>query len=456
MDYNEDSGGGMSDISAIINLTKLCIGVGILALPSSMLEGGLIFAPLGIGLIAMWNGLSCRMILRCKDACIGEVYPIGLSSTYSRISFSALRWPGSIITDVSIILTLLGVCVTYQIGFTDLLSTLPGFSILSKLSWNIIFALLVTPLVMVKDISFLSSFSLGGLIAILISVICIFGFGLELYGKKVLDEHNYLGLNENVNHLHCWPRSLYGLGLAVGVAIFCFGLPSLIFPVFESMKNKSHIGKVICIALLIVWLCYFIVGDGLAILYINDPAGLQENMLKNLPTHSSISNTVRILMAATCLTTYPLTCVPPATMIEQLIFQNMSYWGLSGRYRYQSIFKGSTTDNDFEPTVSMRLLVRSILVLTTTIIAYVVPCFGDIIAIIGCFTVSILSFIMPPVLHLKLISYPQYMDDTSKLSSLLEYVFDFIMILSGLVLWIVGTVITVQGIYVRIRLGNSC
>jgi hypothetical protein len=50
-----------------------------------------------------------------------------------------------------------------------------------------------------------------------------------------------LGLKENNHHLHYWPTSLYGLGLAVGVAIFCFGLPSLIFPIEESMINKENI-----------------------------------------------------------------------------------------------------------------------------------------------------------------------------------------------------------------------
>ena len=38
---------GMTDSAAIINLTKLCVGVGILALPSSVAQGGLVFAPLG-------------------------------------------------------------------------------------------------------------------------------------------------------------------------------------------------------------------------------------------------------------------------------------------------------------------------------------------------------------------------------------------------------------------------
>lgn len=226
------------------------------------------------------------------------------------------------------------------------------------------------------------------------------------------------------------------------------------------MKNKSHINKVTVTALLFVWIVYVIVGDGLAILYINDPNGLQENMLKNLPESSSIATIVRITMALTCLTTYPLTFIPPATMIEQLIIQNLSFWGLNGRYRYRSIFpnneKGDNVEHEENISTSMRLLVRGILILFTTVTSRLVPCFGDVIAVIGCFTVSILSFIMPPLLHMKLVSYPNYISDTSKFSFLMDYSYDAFMLSLGFILWIVGTFITVNGIYIRLRLGNSC
>lgn len=216
------------------------------------------------------------------------------------------------------------------------------------------------------------------------------------------------------------------------------------------MINKNNIGKVIWISLIIVWLVYLIVGDGLAILYINYPNGLQENMLNNLPQESYVAIIVRLAMALTCITTYPLTCIPPASMIEQLIMQ----WKHSRYNRYQSIFiiNSSNDDNNYEPTFSIKLFVRIFLVFTTTLISIAVPCFGDIIAVVGCFTVTILSFILPPVLHLKLISYPKYYDDTSKLLSLLLYSFDIMMIILGLILWILGTSITIE----RIRFSNSC
>jgi len=63
---------------------------------------------------------------------------------------------------------------------------------------------------------------------------------------------------------------------------------------------------------------------------------------------------------------------------------------------------------------------------------------------------------MPPLLHLKLISYPNYISDKTKFSLLMDYIYDAVMLGLGLILWIVGTFITVNGIYIRLRLGNSC
>jgi hypothetical protein len=36
------------------------------------------------------------------------------------------------------------------------------------------------------------------------------------------------------------------------------------------------------------------------------------------------------------------------------------------------------------------------------------PCFGLIVSLLGCFTVSILSFVLPPFFRLKLVSMPNY------------------------------------------------
>jgi amino acid permease len=49
-----------STFGAAINLSKLAIGTGVLALPYATSRGGLLFGPVCLALIALWNGVACR------------------------------------------------------------------------------------------------------------------------------------------------------------------------------------------------------------------------------------------------------------------------------------------------------------------------------------------------------------------------------------------------------------
>ena len=64
---------GMTDSAAIINLSKLCVGVGLLALPSSVAQGGILFAPLGI-INCIYNLLNFLISFRHRVNCNMEWY----------------------------------------------------------------------------------------------------------------------------------------------------------------------------------------------------------------------------------------------------------------------------------------------------------------------------------------------------------------------------------------------
>ena len=51
-------------------------------------------------------------------------------------------------------------------------------------------------------------------------------------------------------------------------------------------------------SLLVVWLIYVTIGDGAYVLYVHDPLGVQDNILRNLPHSSTVANLVRLSMAA--------------------------------------------------------------------------------------------------------------------------------------------------------------
>lgn len=439
-DTDRDAGPpGSSTFEAAVNLAKLCIGSGVLALPYASWKGGLLFSPIGIAVIAFWNYIACSQMIRCKRAC--SKYTLwpgrGLSSTYSLIAYAGIGWPGVYTIDISIIITLLGVCISYQIAFASLVSDIP-FIHLSRTTLSILSGLHVFPVSCAKDVGILSSYSLAGLVCLLMGIFVIICYGIWQFGAETIGNTGAVALSDSsaVSPLTYFPASLDDMTIYFGVTVFCFGLCSLTFPVEESMRNKKEIEKAVSWCLLFVLSVYTIVGDGVAILYSRHPDGISSNILQNLPEKATAATMVRFSMAAVCLLTYPLTLVPPAQMIEQLLIQNLSTCGTSGKYAYntlrggggggggsgniagvekhQSINDSNIEDFDvasYEPSTFLRCMVRASLIALCTFIATSTPCFGSVISLLGCFTVSILSFVMPAILHLRLVTIPAQQRD---------------------------------------------
>ena len=163
-------------------------------------------------------------MIECDRVCRGSTFPAGISSKYSRIAFSAAGWIAVYFTDTCVILTLLGVCVTYLITFTMLLQEV-NFNPFTAPQLTIIASVLVFPLSLAKDVSALAKFSLGGLFVLLVGVVVIFGYGI------IFSEKNASSSNVSYADLPLFPSSWSGLGTYLGVATFCFGIASIAFPV---------------------------------------------------------------------------------------------------------------------------------------------------------------------------------------------------------------------------------
>jgi solute carrier family 36 (proton-coupled amino acid transporter) len=279
-------------------ILQLSIGNGILALPFAFMNGGLLFSPIGIVCFSGWNIISCFMMISCKNACDDFIYPKGVSSSYSRIAFSALGWPGVIITDCSIVITLLGVCTSYQIAFAEFLKDIPHnvFSEYSEAaqlaSFICISGLIVLPFSCAKNLSFLSATSLVGLVCLFISIAVLVAFGLY----AALDD-NYTSLPNSEVSLTLFPQSTTAVTTFTGIGIFCFGLCTFAFPVEESMADKSKFPKAVCYSMAVVCGFYVLMGDVVAMIYAHDAKGIQENILENLPEYSVTAITVRRALA---------------------------------------------------------------------------------------------------------------------------------------------------------------
>jgi len=175
-----------SVFDATVNLVKLCVGTGVLALPFAIAKGGLIFGPLAIAFIAAWNSISCSQMIECKYACKERRdIPQHVNSTYSRIAYCGGGTWASMFTDACIIVTLLGVCVTYQITFALMLNDM-SIEQYSSAFLTMLSAILLFPLTLTKDLSGLALVSKLGLACLLISILTIFIWGMNAYGMQAL------------------------------------------------------------------------------------------------------------------------------------------------------------------------------------------------------------------------------------------------------------------------------
>jgi len=309
-------------------------------------------------------------------------------------------------------------------------------------------------------------------------------FGVELYGHKALKGHDVLPL---------WPENISDFATFVGIATFGYGTCSLAFPVEESMAVPSDFPKAARWSLAFVWVVYALVGDGIASLFIYDSRGIASNILRNLPLDAWSAHLVKLSMCAVCLLTFPLTFIPSAQMLEQILQKHILRLGamcgctgagggvsLSGGdgsgsangigslhapYSYStigapdhemvSLHTGLSSDNsnygsryfsknssgkgrrhsdtlniqeirasaaDMTPSLAshagastahtpemsttMRVVHRFFLMIILQVVSLHVPCFGLVVSLLGCFTVSILSFVLPPLLSIQIITSP--------------------------------------------------
>ncbi len=480
-------------VDATVNLVKLCIGSGVLALPYAVDKGGLILSPIFIGLVAWWNYVSCEQMMDCKAAVVGVLCPRQVNSTYSRIAYCACGWWGVWITDMCIIVTLLGVCVTYLITFTSLMSSIP-FVDMSNVQLCFIGMIVVYPLAIQKDVSKLAKMSILGLLCVLIGIASITFFGLELYGELALEEPRILPL---------WCPSIEDFATFVGIAVFGFGTCSLAFPVEESMKIPKEFPTAAKYSLIFVWLVYVFVGNGIASLFIHDSRGIASNILRNLPLDATSAHIVKGTLAISCILTMPLAFIPPASMIESMLVQvydricgresSIAVKQVSTDRGYTPIKGGSSSEytdfetervpisithhlsrsgspsliqysigedgrleymlNPREPSNILRYINRSLLIALIAIASLSIPCFGLMISLLGAFTVAILSFVLPPLFSLIIISQ-QYRSDGTR--NIWKYNRDIILLLLGIFTTISATSIVALQCYKSMSNGGQC
>ncbi|KAK6156345.1 hypothetical protein DH2020_010593 [Rehmannia glutinosa] len=210
---------------AVINGMNIICGVGLLSTPYAVREGG-------------WLGLSILLIFAILSYYTGILLRYCLDSqpgleTYPDIGQAAFGTTGRIFISIVLYVELYACCVEYIILESDNLSSLfpnahlnlGGYELNSQHLFALITTLAVLPTVWLRDLSILSYISVGGVIASILVVACLFWVGL-------VDE---VGVHTKGTTLN-----LSTLPVAIGLYGFCYSGHAVIPNIYSSMEKPSQ------------------------------------------------------------------------------------------------------------------------------------------------------------------------------------------------------------------------
>mmetsp|Transcript_1619 Transcript_1619/g.3553 ORF Transcript_1619/g.3553 Transcript_1619/m.3553 type:complete len:513 (+) Transcript_1619:142-1680(+) len=451
-------GGGATVFQTSLNVGKMCMGPGTLALPFAAENGGLIFNIIGLASIGLWNYYSADCLLRClkflpqidvvnNDAAeVKEVKsifeleqqplygaidstdcrnkeqtkpeydrmesmppPPNGTTTYGAIAWYAIGPKGLMVLDLLMLSLFFGLLIAYEVAMQGFINDTP-LTTGSKRADLIIPSAIIAMIACAPDMSFLAKFSGMGLLAVILSFVVISWQGIQKYG--------FSGFS-SASDLNQWPASLSAASSWFGVVVFGFGVAPFLFNFRDSMADPKQAGLVLQIALSMVYVGYIAMSNGILVLF--SPGGhiFEGDVLEAMP-NTWISTVVRLLMAFAVMVSAPLIVVPFGELMEGKI-------GID-KAKYSPMFK--------------RIAVRVTFCIICTLVAeFFGSAFVHIVSFIGCFSVSITSFVLPSLFIIQL-SNQSKSDRKGGLGVDLVLLCDTLMLVVGVIATVITSTLT--------------
>ncbi|KAJ7950285.1 vacuolar amino acid transporter 1 [Quillaja saponaria] len=349
---------------AVLNTTNLLCGIGLLTTPYAVREGGWF----SLILLVMFGIICCHtgiLLQKCLESS-------PRLHSYPDIGEAAFGIYGRLGISVSIILCmeLYAACVEFIILMGDNLSSLFPKSYLSLAGINLeshhIFAitatLVVLPTVWLRNLSLISYLSVGGIFASIL-------VALSLLWVGVVDQVGFHPCGKALD--------LSNIPVAVGIYGFAFAGHSVIPNIYTSMKEPSQFPSALITSFGFCILMYI----GVAILgFLIFGDSVKSQFTLSMPKELPASGIAAWITVVIPLTKYPLTILPVALSIEELI-----PWPKLRCY-------------------AVSVLLRTILVFSTLVVALSIPFFGSLLALNGSLMAMLVALIFPCACSLRLLS----------------------------------------------------
>ncbi|KAL8142346.1 hypothetical protein V2J09_015378 [Rumex salicifolius] len=374
-------------------------GVGILSISYALSQSGW----LSLTLLLMVASLCCYTGLLLQRCVVSNSH----AKSYPDIGELAFGAKGRAFVSVFLYLELYLVAVEFIILEGDNLAKLfpngiggfIGMKIGSRESFMILTSLIILPTTWLRSLGMLAYVSAGGVFASLIVVVSVFWTGafdgVGFHEKGIL-----------------W--SFNGLPNTISLFTFCY-CGHAVFPTLcISMKDRSQFKEVLLICFVISTFSY----ATMAIIgYLMYGQHLDSQITLNLPVNKISSQIAIYTTLINPLTKYALVITPIATCIED-------------RLRF-------LTSNEWVLTV----IIRTMLVMSTVIVAITVPFFGYVMEFTGAFLSVTVSVLLPCLCYLKLGGFRKCKFETSVI---------LVIIVLGLLVGVMGTCISVRDIVINL------
>ncbi|KAJ1452227.1 transmembrane amino acid transporter protein-domain-containing protein [Pelagophyceae sp. CCMP2097] len=400
--------GAASVAATTVNLIKVCIGTGVLAIPHAFASGGVVLMLALLLLITFWTEWCSRTLLRCRSL-LTDTENDGVSKARGETSFAALARAaagaaGSATIDTLTATLMFGVCIAYFVAFKDFISATP----VAVFGTPYVAAVAALPLAMVSDIGQLAPVASCGLAGLGVAFVAIVWHGVSAAFSARKDASTDAAL--------AWVSTTRAAAASgFGTLSFCFGGTPLVLQIEATMREPSSFVFALRCALTVTCVIYFFFGTGVACLYSRDGGQVNGDILDNLP-RDGLDDVVRCAMALACIASAPLAIVTAGEVIEKRAFR--------------------------ETAPAKRLAVRSALALSAAAVAAALPLFAIVVSLVGGFLASLLSFIVPPLLHL-LLSQRARRREGAKAAPCADVAVDAAALLLGVAVVVFATALTV-------------